>query len=133
MLVVQNEWNKVTVRPTTSMLLFLCESYITQYVHKYTNLTKGPCGPSINNNLKIAANAWRWEHFNWGIFKSLQPKLSGGQIAISDVYHNRLPMLLLKRWQTSILHLSNFKNYLMIISIMRSIIYMGISASSPHP
>jgi len=86
---VQNKRKKVTVRPATSMLLFLRESYIAPYVHEYTNSTKAR-GPSINNNSKIAGNAWKWEHkFNWGQFKSLQPKLSGAQLAIS-VNHNRL-------------------------------------------
>ena len=57
MLVVQNKRNKVTVRPATSMLLFLREAYITPYVHEYTNSTKDR-GPSIDNNTKIASNAW---------------------------------------------------------------------------
>ena len=51
MLVVQNKWNKVTVRPATLMLLFLRGSYITPYVHEYTNSMKAR-GPSINNNSK---------------------------------------------------------------------------------
>ena len=86
---VQNKPEKVTVRPATSMLLFLRKSYIAQYVHEYTNSTKAR-GPSINNNSKIAGkNAWKWKHkFNWGPFKSLQLKLSGGQFAIS-VNHNQ--------------------------------------------
>ena len=89
MLVVQNKRNKITVRPATSILLFLCKPYIAPYVDKYTNSTKAR-GPSINNNSKIAVNAWRWEHkFNWGPFKPLQSKLSGGQITIS-INHNRL-------------------------------------------
>ena len=80
MLVVQNKRNKATVRPATSMLLFLRESYIAQYVHEFTKSKKAH-GPSINNNSKIAGNAWKWEHkFNWGPFKLLQPKLSGGAI-----------------------------------------------------
>ena len=102
---VQNKRNKVTVQPATLMLLFLRESYIAPYVHEYTNLTKA-CGPSINNNSKIAANAWRWEHkFNWGPFKPLQSKLSRGQIAIS-INHNRLlleDIMLLKKGEKVLL------------------------------
>ena len=52
MLVAQKQRNKVTVRPATSMLLFLRESYIAPYVNEYTNLTKA-CGPSINDNSKM--------------------------------------------------------------------------------
>ena len=70
------------------------------------------CGPSINNNSKIA-NAWRWEHkFNWGPFKPLQPlqpKLIGGQIAIS-VNHNRLlleEIMLLKKGDKVLLLISS--------------------------
>ena len=90
MSLVQNKRKKVTVRPVTaSMLLFSRESYIAQYAHEYTNSKKSH-GPSINNNSKIAGNAWKWDHkFNWGPFKALQAKLSGGQFAIS-VNHNRL-------------------------------------------
>ena len=89
MLGIQNKRNKVTVSPASSMLLFLRESYIAQYTNEYTNSKKAR-GPSINNNSKIAGNAWKWDHkFNWGPFKSLQPKLSVGQFAIS-VNHNRL-------------------------------------------
>ena len=91
------------------MLLFLQELYIAPYVNEYTNSTKA-CGPSINNNSKIAANAWRWEHkFNWGPFKSLQPKLSGGQFAIS-VNHNRLlleDIMLLKKGEQVLLLISS--------------------------
>ena len=71
------------------MLLFLHELYIAKYANEYTNSKKAR-GPSINNNSKIAGNAWKWDHkFNWGPFKLLQLKLSGGQFAIS-VNHNRL-------------------------------------------
>ena len=93
------------------MLLFLREPYITPYVHEYTNLTKA-CGPSINNNLKIAANAWRCEHkFNWGPFiKPLQSKLSGGQITISTINHHRLLLedfMLLKKGEKVLLSISS--------------------------
>ena len=80
MLGVQNKRNKAMVRPASSMLLFLRESYIAEYSNEYTNSNKAR-GPSINNNSKIAGNAWKWDHkFNWGPFKVLQPKLSGGAI-----------------------------------------------------
>ena len=109
MLVVQNKRNKATVRPATSMLLFLRESYIAQYVHEYTKSKKAH-GPSINNNSKIAGNAWKWDHkFNWGPFKLLQPKLSGGQIAIS-VNHNRLVLediMLLQKGERVLLMISS--------------------------
>ena len=141
MLVVQNKRNKVTVRPATSMLLFLRKSYIAQYdVHKYTNLTKAR-DPSINNNSKIAANAWRWEHkFNWGIFKSLQLKLSGGQIAIS-VYHNRLlleEIMLLNKGENVLLLISSnhelFKKKNGNVGFMRNILEsVKIDAMRPQP
>ena len=109
MKVVQNKRNKVTVTPATSILLFLREPYIAQYAQQYTNSTKAR-GPSINNNSKIAANAWRWEYkFNWGIFKSLQSKLTGGQIAVS-VYHNRLlleDIMLLQKGERVLLLISS--------------------------
>ena len=114
--------------------------YIAQYVNEYTNSTKS-CGPSINNNSKIATNAWRWEHkFNWGIFKSLQTKLSGGQIPIS-VNHNRLlleDIMLLNKGEKVLLLISSNHKLLKKknghVGFMRNILEaVEIDGMSPQP
>ena len=85
----QKKLKKETMSAKKSMFLFLREPYIASYMQEYLNSPKAR-GPSTQNNTKVAANAWKWEHkFNWGIFKHLQPKLSGGKPAI-NITHNRL-------------------------------------------
>ena len=97
--ITQNKWNKVMFYPERSMLWRVCEKYISEYADKYKEGSK--CrGPNTDNNTKVAANGWRWDHkFNWGLFKNLQPKLSNGNLPLS-INHNRLlleDLMLLER------------------------------------
>ena len=80
-----NKRRKVTIQPSTSILLFLREPYIESFISpEYTNSTTAR-GPNTKNNTKITSNAsWKWDHkFNWGPFKPLEPKLKDAPIAIS--------------------------------------------------